>query len=167
MNPDSAGPICGAIADLARAELVDSDNGGRTLLGRAWLGAVTRELRRARCEAGLSQQEVAERLGTTQSAIARLERDREGRFSVHTLVEYALAIGWFPFDFELAPFETIRALAIAHPDAPRDARGVQGDHFQRDAHEPKEVGKAQSSSSRDPAKASAVSDARQAVGRAS
>ena len=54
---------------------------------------------RARSEAGLAQQEVAERMGTTQSAIARLE-GWTANPSVNTLRRYAEATGtrlriWF------------------------------------------------------------------------
>jgi ribosome-binding protein aMBF1 (putative translation factor) len=50
------------------------------------------ELIKARSKAGLSQKEVAQRMGTTQSVIARLE---SGAFSptVKTLNKYAQATG--------------------------------------------------------------------------
>ena len=47
---------------------------------------------RARSESGLAQQEVAERMGTTQSAIARLE-GWTANPSVNTLRKYAEATG--------------------------------------------------------------------------
>jgi DNA-binding XRE family transcriptional regulator len=47
---------------------------------------------RARVAAGLTQAEVAERAGTTQSAIARLEGGRVSP-SVATLQKYAAAVG--------------------------------------------------------------------------
>lgn len=50
---------------------------------------------KARSEAGLSQAEVATRIGTTQSVVARLESPR-GRHSpsVATLQRYASALGY-------------------------------------------------------------------------
>lgn len=53
------------------------------------------EILKARAEAGLSQAEVAARIGTTQSAVARLESGG-GRHSpsVATLQRYALALGY-------------------------------------------------------------------------
>ena len=53
------------------------------------------EVLRARAEAGLTQAEVAERIGTTQSAIARLE-SAEPRHSpsIATLQKYAKALGY-------------------------------------------------------------------------
>lgn len=46
----------------------------------------------ARTEAGLTQEALAERMGTTQSAIARLEGGRVSP-SVETLRRYAKAVG--------------------------------------------------------------------------
>jgi transcriptional regulator with XRE-family HTH domain len=55
---------------------------------RALLG----ELFTARQESGLSQTEIAARMGTSQSAVARLERgDVDARLS--TLERYAAALG--------------------------------------------------------------------------
>jgi len=53
------------------------------------------EVLRARAESGLTQAEVARRVGTTQSAIARLE-SAEGKHSpsVATLQKYAKALGY-------------------------------------------------------------------------
>jgi transcriptional regulator with XRE-family HTH domain len=53
---------------------------------------VTLEMIRARSEAGLSQAALAERMGTTQSAIARLEGGRVSP-SVETLRRYGVAVG--------------------------------------------------------------------------
>jgi transcriptional regulator with XRE-family HTH domain len=53
------------------------------------------EVLNARAESGLTQAEVAERVGTTQSAIARLE-SAEARHSpsIVTLQKYAKALGY-------------------------------------------------------------------------
>jgi predicted transcriptional regulator len=47
---------------------------------------------RARAEAGLTQEALAERMGTTQSAVARLEGGRVSP-TVETLRKYAKAVG--------------------------------------------------------------------------
>lgn len=53
------------------------------------------EVLRARAEAGLTQAEVAERIGTTQSAIARLESGAlKHSPSIATLQKYAKALGY-------------------------------------------------------------------------
>ena len=53
------------------------------------------DILRARSEAGLSQAEVAVRIGTTQSAVARLESAGGGHSpSIATLQRYASALGY-------------------------------------------------------------------------
>jgi ribosome-binding protein aMBF1 (putative translation factor) len=54
--------------------------------------AIASELIRARARAGLSQAELAERMGTSQSAIARLESGRSLP-SAKTLIRFAEATG--------------------------------------------------------------------------
>ena len=53
---------------------------------------MARELIAARGRAGLTQGEVAERMGTTQSVVARLESGRRAP-SMRTVQRYALAVG--------------------------------------------------------------------------
>jgi len=56
--------------------------------------AFLEEVLKARAAAGLTQAEVAARIGTTQSAIARLESPTSRRYpSVETLQKYAHALG--------------------------------------------------------------------------
>ncbi len=54
--------------------------------------ALARELIAARAAAGLTQADVAERMGTTQSVVARLESGRQPP-SLRTVQRYASAIG--------------------------------------------------------------------------
>lgn len=54
--------------------------------------AVARELIAARTRAGLSQNEVADRMGTTQSVVARLESGKRPP-SMRTIGRYAQAVG--------------------------------------------------------------------------
>jgi len=53
------------------------------------------EILKARAEAGLTQAELAERIGTTQSAVARMET-AIGKYSpsIATLKRYAAALGY-------------------------------------------------------------------------
>ena len=53
--------------------------------------AVARALIQARSEAGMSQAEVAERLGVTQPAVARMESGKN--VSIRSLSRYATAVG--------------------------------------------------------------------------
>lgn len=54
--------------------------------------AVARELIAARSQAGLTQEEVARLMGTTQSVVARLESGRQTP-SLRTVQRYAIAVG--------------------------------------------------------------------------
>jgi predicted transcriptional regulator len=64
------------------------------------------ELVRARQESALSQTEIAARMGTSQSAVARLESgDLDARLS--TLERYAAALGQ-TVDWQIRPSEEIR-----------------------------------------------------------
>ena len=54
--------------------------------------AMARELIAARTQAGLTQAEVAERMGTTQSTVARLEGGNAAP-SLRSLQRYAHAVG--------------------------------------------------------------------------
>jgi DNA-binding XRE family transcriptional regulator len=55
--------------------------------------ALVRELLSARSRAGLTQEAVAERMGTTKSAVSRLEAAGNHSPSVTTLKKYAEAVG--------------------------------------------------------------------------
>jgi DNA-binding XRE family transcriptional regulator len=54
---------------------------------------LVRELLGARLEAGLTQEEVAASMGTTKSAVSRLEAAGKHSPSVATLTKYAKAVG--------------------------------------------------------------------------
>ena len=55
--------------------------------------ALVRELLAARSKAGLTQEEVAKSMGTTKSAVSRLEAAGKHSPSVATLKKYAQAVG--------------------------------------------------------------------------
>ena len=55
--------------------------------------ALVNQLLRARARAGLTQDAVAERMGTTKSAISRLESAGKHTPSLTTLKKYAHAVG--------------------------------------------------------------------------
>ncbi len=60
----------------------------------------------ARRGAGLSQEEVAGLMGTSQPAVARWEHDLEGSISLRRYVDFAIACGVFPKDITLEPIHT-------------------------------------------------------------
>jgi DNA-binding XRE family transcriptional regulator len=55
--------------------------------------SLVRELLAARSRAGLTQEEVADSMGTTKSAVSRLEAAGKHSPSVATLTKYAKAVG--------------------------------------------------------------------------
>ena len=73
--------------------------------------ALAEALIRARAQAGLTQEEVARRMGTTQAAVARLEGGRS-KPSTRTLERFAAATGTrLRISFEL-PGETAVARTV-------------------------------------------------------
>ena len=66
---------------------------GEAYDGLATEYALVRELLSARSRAGLTQEEVAQRMGTTKSAVSRLEAAGKTSPSVTTLEKYAQAVG--------------------------------------------------------------------------
>ncbi|HLH75092.1 MAG TPA: helix-turn-helix domain-containing protein [Chloroflexota bacterium] len=119
MTQHKAGPTGGRLSDLVRDVLEESPEAARAYLRESWLSAAIRALREARRKANLTQAEVAERMGTTQPAVARLENDLEGRTTLHRYIDYALACGALPLNIVLEPFESVRQFAIDQPEAVR------------------------------------------------
>lgn len=63
------------------------------------------QMLKARAKAGLTQDAVAERMGTTKSAISRLESAGKHAPSLATLKKYALAVGC-DLQVKLVPHKT-------------------------------------------------------------
>lgn len=80
---------------------------------------LVRELLAARTNAGLTQEEVAESMGTTKSAVSRLEAVSKHSPSVTTLKKYARAVGC---DVEI---RLVPAPRTADPSAARPRRGCR------------------------------------------
>jgi transcriptional regulator with XRE-family HTH domain len=83
--------------------------------------AILDEFLKVRAAQGLTQAEVAAKIGTTQSAVARMESGK-GRHSpsVATLTRYAEALGC---NLEIKLVRKTRALAAKTPRSARPARG--------------------------------------------
>jgi transcriptional regulator with XRE-family HTH domain len=117
-------PKVQTLTDLIRDSLSGSDEAATAYLRQNWLDAAMYTLWKARRAAGLTQAEVAARMGTTQSSIARLERDGGGGISLRRFIDYALACGMSPLDLELITTSSLRRYALADPDAPRTHSAV-------------------------------------------
>lgn len=98
-------------------ELLRDDDLAQEFLTSRWIGRAMGVLRRARRLSGLSQAEVAERMGTRQPSIARLEADLDGSVSLHRYAEYLAACGVLPFDVELVDTDAIRDYLLHDPSA--------------------------------------------------
>jgi DNA-binding XRE family transcriptional regulator len=85
---------------------------------------LVRELLAARLRAGLTQEQVAESMGTTKSAISRLEGGAKHSPSVSTLRKYARAVGC-DVQIRLVPMTRDAPLVVtAHRVARNDQRVV-------------------------------------------
>ncbi len=128
MNTSNNLPQSGTLADLIRSSLCESDESALAYLMQGWLSNAMGALRNARRQAGLTQEDVAQRLGTTQSAVARLEKDYAGRCSLQRYIEYLAACGALPLTIETVPQAKLRDYTLANPDAPRTATAYQAWH---------------------------------------
>lgn len=99
------------INDLIR-DVLDTDEGTVAYLRQWWLSDVMDALVSVRLRVGLTQREVAERMGTTQSAIARMERCDDGGVSLRRYVDYAVACGVLPGAVVMASVEKRRQQAL-------------------------------------------------------
>src|SRR5262249_1002495 len=90
-------------ADSLRDLLVHDVDAARRYLRESFLMEAMLALFAARRATGLTQQQVAQRMGTRQSVIARWEADFSGAMSLRNYIEFALACDVRPFDITLAP----------------------------------------------------------------
>lgn len=70
----------------------------------------------ARRKAGLTQKQLAQKLGKKQSAIARWEADVDGKMSLRQYIEIAQACGVNPFVIALESLEHLREFIIDDPE---------------------------------------------------
>jgi DNA-binding XRE family transcriptional regulator len=75
------------------------------------------QLVEARMSAGLTQQELAKRLGVSQAQVARIEKRGYDAYTLNTLRRYVDALGeGFQLEVKVRqPEETMRPPAVSHP----------------------------------------------------
>jgi transcriptional regulator with XRE-family HTH domain len=113
----------GTLEDSAREWVEESEESARDYLRESWLAATMAMLSRARWASKLTQVEVAARLGTTQSAIARLERADDTTFG--RFWEFLYACGVVPLELETVPFDDLREYVRQQPGADRTVEPVK------------------------------------------
>lgn len=80
-------------ADLRRAGFRRVAGGLPQALRAARLARLTQEMKRIRRQAGLTQAEVARRMGTSASVVSRMESEQAGNLTLATLQRFADAVG--------------------------------------------------------------------------
>jgi transcriptional regulator with XRE-family HTH domain len=116
----------GTLSELVREVLAEGDAAVRAYLRQSWIDTAMAELWHARQTAQITQTELAARLGTTQSSIARLENDSSGGVSLRRFVDYALGCGRAPLALEFVSVSELTNYVLADPSAPRTAPAVGG-----------------------------------------
>lgn len=111
--------VTGSIADSVQSLLEEGGQQAYEYLRESFLANAMLLLFQARREADLTQVQLAEKLKTRQSAIARMENDTTGSISLRRFIEVALACGKMPFDISLAPLQDVVAFSMHNPEEER------------------------------------------------
>jgi len=117
-------------ADAVIAGILDRPSGKRAYERRAGIVQVARMVHRWRTDAGLTQRQLAERIGTKQARISKLESyDNEHMPNVDTLIAIAHACGRrFVFGSEKATTSSTAGQAPTPLASSRSARGTGSGH---------------------------------------
>ncbi len=121
MHDDEDLQVVGTTSDYLVQQLTDEEEGKDFAVDyfkSGFMSSAVNTLFYMRRQAGLTQAQVAERLNTKQSAIARLEGDVDGGISLRRYIEFALACGMVPHDITFAPLESVVNYTVAQPKVP-------------------------------------------------
>jgi transcriptional regulator with XRE-family HTH domain len=119
MDKEKVPQTMGTVSDFLSQKLSeDGENleATREYLMSVFLSSAVDALFDARREAGLTQKQLAQKLGKKQSAIARWEADVDGKMSLRQFIEIAQACGVNPFVMALEPLEHLREFVIDDPE---------------------------------------------------
>jgi transcriptional regulator with XRE-family HTH domain len=109
----------GTVSDFLSQKLSEDEENleaTREYLMSVFLSSAVDALFDARRKAGLTQKQLAQKLGKKQSAIARWEADVDGKMSLRQYIEIAQACGVNPFVMALEPLENLREFVIDDPE---------------------------------------------------
>jgi transcriptional regulator with XRE-family HTH domain len=118
MHDDEDLQVVGTTSDYLIQQLTDEEEGkdfAVEYFKSGFLSSAVNTLFYMRRQAGLTQAQVAERLNTKQSAVARLEGDFDGGISLRRYIDFALACGMVPHSITFAPLESAINYTIAQP----------------------------------------------------
>lgn len=101
MHDDFA--VVGSADEILRQELEGHPEERVDVLKQAFLVDTMSLLYQLRRAAGLSQHDLAARMGTQQPAITRWERNFNGQISLNKLADYAIACGMIPTEIVFHP----------------------------------------------------------------
>lgn len=113
MNADDL-RVTGTIGDSIQQLLEENSAETREYLKERLLTSAALGLGAHRKAAGITQADLAERLGTKQPAISALEGDLSGSFSFRRYVDYLLACNVLPLDLSFAPVEGVRQFLLTN-----------------------------------------------------
>ncbi|HZU66643.1 MAG TPA: helix-turn-helix transcriptional regulator [Ktedonobacteraceae bacterium] len=119
MKRDEDTQISGTMNDYLVQRMTDEQHGQEftiEYLKADFLASAANALSSLRHQAGLTQAQLAERLNTKQSAIARLEADFDGAISLRRYIDFALACGFIPHHITFVPLVTAGSFTLAQPD---------------------------------------------------
>lgn len=120
MNQNEDIQISETMADYLVQKLTDEKNGvayAIEYLKSSFLAAAVQDLFYARRNANLTQEQLAQKLGKKQEAIARWEADVEGKMSLRQFVELAIGCGVIPLQMKLEPIRAVRDYLIDNPQS--------------------------------------------------
>jgi len=121
MTKDTNAPDPGTVAEYLVHRLNDKQNGedfAIEYLKTSFLTSAIQALCHVRRNAHLTQEQVAQKLGKKQAAIARWEADFDGKISLRQYVEIALACGVIPLPIKkFEPVFSVRDYLIENPGA--------------------------------------------------
>ncbi len=116
--------------DLLREYVYSSEEATDEYMKEMWLLAIIGSLVRSRIQAGLTQRQVGEALGTTQSAIARLEAGNDIKLS--RLWDYLRVCGHEPSEVAVLPLSNAQLNGHVRSDDDLLVAHVHGHPTRRD-----------------------------------
>ncbi len=120
MTHDKDTQVSGTINDYLVEKLANEQENTEFIaeyLKASFLTSAVQELFYARRNAYLTQEELAQKLGKKQEAIARWEADFDGKMSLRQYVELALACGVVPLPLRTEPINDVRDYVIDNSEA--------------------------------------------------